>query len=196
MNMQTNLTDKNRSALETLLLAAQKAAEGTLKQRGHVTPVFSGLTPSGSFWLPSLDFPCDEAKEAFASLIRLVCIAAEATAGVLTLEAWGVFPMPGEQLDLGARPSLHPNRQEVVLFTGQALGGIYAHRFLPILRDAEGRCTGLGPANECPPEPPEGRFSRFLPTRALSAQDRDLARQLLAAMGTKVIPISPSAGQQ
>jgi hypothetical protein len=188
--MHTDLKDTNRSDLETLMLAAQKGAEATLQKCDDVMPVFTGLTPSGSFVVPSEDFQTDEDKDAFSFFIRILCIAAGAVAGVLTMESWVVLPRPGERLDLGVRASLHPRRREALFISGQALGGIYAHRALPILRDAGGKFAGFEPAEALAPKPTLGRFARLLPDRAPSDEESEAAVKALTTIGVRM-PSAP-----
>jgi hypothetical protein len=186
--MQETPNDKNRSDLEKIMAVADQAAEMTLRECGDVLPTFTGLTSSGSFLVPSDDFRSDEAKEAFTFLIRLVCIATGATAGVLAMESWVVLPKPGQQVDLSVRASLSLHRREALFLTGQALGGIHCHRARPILRDAKGHFIGLGPAEEFARRPLLGRFSRLLPDSAPNDAEREAAAKALATIGVRIPP--------
>jgi hypothetical protein len=66
---------------------------------------------------------------------------------------------------------------------GTALGGIHANRLLPILRNRSGRFSGLDTAVSLAPKPVVARYASLLPQTPPTAEDRDIARRLLACRG-------------
>lgn len=64
----------------------------------------------------------ERAKDHFANSAALICIAHDASAVVVILEAWIKVAAPGDTLDLTERPSEALDRREVVVLSGKALG--------------------------------------------------------------------------
>jgi hypothetical protein len=108
-----------------------------------------------------------------------ICGAHGAVVAVLATEAWVRFAKPGERLDLQPRPAQSPDRKEYVSLLGEALGGTYQNRLLPILRDNRGRFSCLGKSKVLPPEPVVGRYASLLPRTPLPQEGRAIVNLLL-----------------
>ena len=66
---------------------------------------------------------------------------------------------------------------------GEALGGTYQNRLLPILRDNRGRFSCLGTSTVLPPEPVVGRYASLLPHSPLPQKARAIVTLLLKRRG-------------
>jgi hypothetical protein len=106
----------------------------------------------------------------------------EATAAVLVLEAWIKIAKPGETLDMSEPPSEAFDRREVVVLTGKTVEH-GEQKLLPIIRTDAGGFFGFGEHDGPKFDNFEGRFAQLLPPKRPTAQDRDVARATLAAMG-------------
>ena len=102
---------------------------------------------------------------------------------MLATEAWVLFAKSAELADLKTRPSQSPRRREYVSLIGEALGGTYHNRLLPILRDNRGRFSCLGTSNVLPPKPVVGRYSSLLPHTPLPQESRAIVTLLLERRG-------------
>lgn len=178
-HMNSNSSKPNDSVLEGLMKDAADLAAYKMRENGEVLTEFIASTPTYRLVLRGSPLRDEAAKDAYASFIRLWCIAAKVKAGVLVAESWMVNAEPGKPLDLSVRPSLSPRRREIVFLAGEALGSVYAYHVLPLLRDATGRFTGFGPTETFPPELIEGRYKRLLPPHNLSDAQRRTALRIL-----------------
>ena len=169
-------------SLDDLLVHAQHYAEFNLRYRGSLPGTLFLLGPKGPaiFVPPSL---ADEtAKNAFAADARLMCVAHGATATVMALEAWAVLAKPDAPLDPTQRPSLSPDRCEVVALMGEAAGQQQA-KFLPILRNGAGTFVGFGEAQVMRCDHAQGRFAEILPAQPPTAEEQARAQAMLRARG-------------
>jgi hypothetical protein len=172
--MQNRRNDKNQSELERLMTIATRVVEAQLREFGHTLIVLTMSTPNKAARVVAGDASCD--PDALATSFQLSCIAEAAELGVVT------YQVQGEHVD-------------GIVVSGEALGGIFCNWFHPILRDAKGRFTGFGPKRVLPPASIESPFSRFMPARAPSAQERKAAAGELAAMTTPITASSPHKEQ-
>jgi len=182
-----------KSALNGLMDSCGRAARDQMEKYGGLVTCFTALTDSGLIGLPGLNLDGEAAKDEFAFTIRLACIATPPKAAVLAMEVWMAIRPLGDSTEL-VRGSLCPDRREGIFLAGEAQGGIYAQRFLPILRDASGRFTGFDPAECFPPEPMGGRYSRLLPQHAPSKEQQRAAEATLRAFGFNFHPVSGAGG--
>ena len=123
-----------------------------------------------------------DAKDAFASSARLVCLAHGATAIVLAMEAWAKYATPGEKLDLTERPSEAFDRREMVVLMGESYHG-RKQKFLPIIRSGNGKFFGFGESEVPEIDTMSGRFAQILPAEIPDAAMRDLAKAMLQVKG-------------
>ncbi len=180
----------NPESLDDLMGHAQHYAEFNLRHRGSLPGTLFLLGPKGpaAFVPPTL--ADEDAKDAFASDARLLCLAHGATAAVMALEAWATLGEPGVALDPNQRPSLAPDRREVVALVGEA-AGIQQARFLPILRNASGTFTGFGEAHVLRCDQIQGRFAHLLPPQLPTTEEQARAQAMLRARG--IVMTEPSA---
>jgi len=190
--MQGNPNNPRPSELEWLMALAADAAEIQMRQYGNVGAALVAITPSGLKLLESRKLLDNANKDAFASAMRLCCVATAATVGVLTAEVWMLSAKPGERLDLNVRPSMSPDRREGVFLSGEARGGICLQWWFPILRNSAGTFTGFGPVTSFPPEQSAGRYIGLLPDRIGSEREREAAATALSALGFEVKDLGPA----
>jgi hypothetical protein len=182
-NPMEQRTSNTETQLDSLFARAAAHAEREMRTLGIAHPTFLATTPTGPFFMSPSDLPDDESKDAFIDLIRLMCVAHSATAGVLALETWTLAAKPGQTLDPSVRPSLSPDRRELVVLLGESQLEPHRQQFLPILRDNAGRFAGFGQTEALPPCPAEGRFSKLIPSAPPSRRMRRIARALLRVRG-------------
>jgi hypothetical protein len=108
----------------------------------------------------------------------------------MALEAWVVLAEPGAPLDPNQRPSLSPDRREVVALMGEA-AGIQQAKFLPIRRNASGAFTGFGEPQVLHASQTQGRFAQLLPTQTPTVEEQARAQAILRAKG--VVVATPAA---
>jgi hypothetical protein len=173
---------RRRKQLDGLLSYVEARAQDVLRKHGHLHPALYAISPEGLclYIAPSLE---DAEKDAHAENVRLICGAHGAVVAVLATEAWVRFARPGERLDLQPRPAQSPDRKEYVSLLGEALGGTYQNRLLPILRDHRGRFSCLGTSKVLPPEPVVGRYASLLPHSPLPQEARAIVNLLLERRG-------------
>ena len=171
-----------REQLDALLSHAQACAQVVLREHGQLFPTLCALHVEG-LGVYIANTP-DEAEDAsYPEDLRLICSALGATVAVLVLQVWARVVERGEPLGLQPRPSLCSDRKEYLSLIGTALGGIHANRLLPILRNRSGRFSGLDTAVSLAPKPVVARYASPLPQTPPTAEDRDIARRLLACRG-------------
>lgn len=173
---------RRREQLDGLLSYVEARAQDVLRKHGHLHPALYAISPEGLclYIAPSLE---DAEKDAHAENVRLICGAHGAVVAVLVTEAWVRFAKRGERLDLQPRPAQSPDRKEYVSLIGEALGGTYQNRLLPILRDNRGRFSCLGKSKVLPPEPVVGRYASLLPHSPLPQEARAIVNLLLERRG-------------
>ena len=124
----------------------------------------------------------NSAKDDFANMARLTCIAHAATACVMALEVWMKMAKPDEELDLTERPSEAFDRQEVVVLMGESHAG-QKQKFLPIIRSDNGNFFGFGESEIPGVDKMQGRYAQLLPTKIADAGLREIAKALLKVKG-------------
>jgi hypothetical protein len=168
--------------LDKLLTLAQGYADFAMRNIGHVPPALLADSPKGVIQFVPASFKDERAKDNFANAARLICLGYEVTAAVLVLEAWIKVAKPGERLDLTELPSEAFDRREVVVLTGETAKQS-VQRLLPIIRTEACAFFGLGEHEGPDLDKFEGRFAHLIPPRRPNAENREMARALLAAMG-------------
>jgi len=170
------------TSLDDLLARAEHYAEFSMRQMGRVPPTFLALCPSGlTFYLPEA-MGDERAKDNFAHTARLICLAHDASAVVMILEAWMKLAAPGETLDPKERPSEAIDRREVVVLAGEARG-TQKQKFLPIIRTDAGGFFGFGESDVPQFDSLQGRFAEILPPHPATKERQAQARLQLHAMG-------------
>ncbi len=171
-----------QAQLDELLALAQGYAEFAMRNIGHVPPSLLADSPTGLIHFVPKNLKDERAKDNFANTARLICVGYEVTAAVLVLEAWMKMAKPGETLDMTEPPSEAFDRQEVVVLTGETVEH-GKQKLLPIIRTDAGGFFGFGEPNGPKLDNFEGRFAQMLPPKRPSAEAREMARAMLAAMG-------------
>jgi len=119
----------------------------------------------------------ERAKDNFANTAALICIAHDASAVVVILEAWIKVAAPGETLDLTEPPSEALDRREVVVLSGEARES-KRQKFLPIIRTDGGGFFGFGESDLPEFDNFQGRFAGILPPRPPAKEMQAKARLL------------------
>jgi hypothetical protein len=138
----------------------------------------------GPIALSAEGFKGEHAKDKFATAARLICIAHRATATVLASESWVVLASKDKALDLSKPPSECPDRQEMITLMGESWQ-VCNQKLLPIMRSASGKFLGFGEAQSSEAEV-KGRFTGFLPERVPTAEDQQIAKEMLRGLTQEV----------
>ena len=166
-------------SLADLLANAEHYARFCMENSGRITPALFFLSPQGQGMAVPDSLANDRAKDEFAKLARLTCIAHAASACVMVLEAWAKFARPNEPLDTTEAPSEAIDRQEFVILMGESRNG-HRRRFLPIVRSGNNKFFGFGDAQEFGAEM-QGRFASILPPKEPDAATQAIAKAMLQA---------------
>jgi len=92
-------------ALDDLLAQAEHYANYSMRNLGRVPPTLFLIGADGPVLFIPECMADDRAKDDFATIARLLCIAHAASACLVMLEAWAKFAKPGEKLDMTEAPS-------------------------------------------------------------------------------------------
>jgi hypothetical protein len=178
-----NQSSHPRSELDQLMAEVGSYAERELRNQGRLATALIIASLEGPLVMKAGNMETEAAKDEFAAIARLFCVAHGASMAVLVFEAWIVAAKEGQPLDLSVRPSQSPERQECLVICGESMGGMAKQTVLPMLRTETSEFNGFGDALPLPPSPPEGRFARLLPMRAPRKGERKLAQSLLKSRG-------------
>ena len=169
-------------AVETLLAHAEGYADHMLRTTGSVTPALFLDTPAGEVFCILAGPDMTEAtKDKMVHVCRMLAVSTRATASALVMEAWMVRAKEGK-LDTDTRPSLNPDREEVVNLMAENLRGMRG-RILAIQRDDAGAYAGLGESNMPDANGGEGRFVGILPQQTPDIRAVMQARFVTRSMG-------------
>ncbi len=171
-------------SLDALLARAEDLALFSMRARGSVAPALLAVGPGGPIFFVPSSLRDERAKDNFASVARLLCVAHAATAAVLMLEAWMKLASPDGTLDLTVPPSESLHRKEVVILTGESRTGC-RQKLLPIIRTGAGGFFGFGDFAGPEPTSFSGRFAQILAPKPPTPAEQARARALLEAMGVK-----------
>ena len=169
-------------SLEALLARAEDLALFSMRARGSVAPTLLALGAGGPICFIPSSLKDERAKDQFAQIARLICLAHAATAAVMIIEAWMKTASPDGTLDLTAPPSQSLHRREVVVLTGESQTGC-RQKLMPIIRTGAGKFFGFGEFTTPPETTFTGRFAQILPPKAPSAAEQAKAAALLAVLG-------------
>ena len=157
-----------------------------MKNSGHMAPTLFLIGEKGPLMFCPQSLQNIEEKNAFAAAARLLCIAQDASAVVIAMEAWMKFATPDEKLDTDEPPSEAIDRQEVM---GESRSG-QNQKILNIVRSDNHKFFGLIDATP-KLDNFEGRFAEILPPNQPSAENRELAQVLLKFQKVKTIRLTP-----
>jgi hypothetical protein len=172
-------------SLDDLLAQAEHYAGFCMRNSGKMSPTLFLIGVDGPLMFVPASLVDTDEKDAFATTARLVCIAHGATIIVMALEAWMKTATPGEKLDMTEPPSEAFDRQEVIVLMGESQGG-QKQKFLPIIRNGNGKFFGFGDSNMPSLDKIEGRFAQILPPKVADDQMRLLAKTMLKVKGVNV----------
>ena len=161
--------------LADLMAQAGHYAEFCMRRSGTLSPTLFLIGTDGPMMFQPATLANEQDKDDFANAARLVCIAHDATACVMTLEAWLKTAQPGEELDLTEPPSEAMDRQEVIVLMGEDRSG-QRQQFLSIIRSDNGKFFGFNEVAIPTPDTMTGRFRPNPPAAATESGDSD-ARQ-------------------
>jgi hypothetical protein len=179
--MYIDVQKQDRETLQQLMTHAEIFATQAMRSNGQVPTTLFIQTLDGPLMLRPPQFTGEESKDRFVELARLTCVAHGATATVLVAESWMKTATQDKRLDLSVPPSQSPDRQEVVIFMGEArFAG--CQKFQPILRSGDGRFAGFGEAPRIDCDTVKGRFAQFLPEKYPDFDTQRAARELLDRM--------------
>ena len=167
---------------DELLARAEDFACFSMRTKGRVPPALIAVGPSGSVLFVPSAMHNERAKDNFANVARLICIAHGATAAVLIIEAWMSVAAGDGSLDTSVPPSEALNRREIVMVACETRAG-FKQKILPIIRTDAGGFWAFGEYDGPPATTLEGRFARILTPNKPSRALQDHARRLLAGMG-------------
>ena len=181
-SQQSSPVAQRRAQLDALLSHAQACAQDVLREHGQLCPTLCALHEGGlGIYIAN---SAEEAEsDTHAEELRLICAALGASVAVLALQVWARVVKREEPLGFQPYPSPFSDRKEYISLLGSAIGGIHAHRLLPVLRDRDGRFSGLGTSLVMAAKPVVGRYADLLPHSPTTAEDRELARRLLDCRG-------------
>jgi len=182
-----NFTMKNKRPLKNLTLedlraASTQAVAKTIEHAGCIQPTFLCYGRDRIVNLNAAQLPDAGVQDRFASTLRLICMAEDAFAAVLILELWA---SPVCSTSTGIRPSLAPDRQELVMVRIELPGNQGEVIFFQKIRDGNGKAR-LGDCISQPIRDRKDRFSNLLPATPPSESDKvranDLAQQNMQLM--------------
>ena len=164
------------------MLMALDYAEFALRRDRQIPPTLIAVTKRGPLYFTPDSLADDRAKDDFANMARLLCIAYEVPAAVLILESWMKMAAKGEPLDMNELPSESMDRQEVVMLMGEAIGA-QQRKMLKIVRTDAGGFFGLSDVEGMPLDQFQGRFAELLPSKRPTADMVEVAKAMLAVKG-------------
>ena len=178
----SEVTPTTPQSLDDLLARAEDFALFSMRAQGKVLPTLFAVGPGGPLFFVPSSLANERAKDNFANVARLICIAHAATAAVMILEAWMKVASPDGTLDLTVPPSQSLHRKEVVMLTGESRTGC-RQKILPIIRTGAGGFFGFGEFAGPEVTSFSGRFAQILPPKPPRPAAQTRAGLLLTTMG-------------
>ena len=174
--------------LDDLLAQAAHYAQYCMKNSGRMPPTLFLLGTDGPLMFLPGNLADENDKDAFATTARLVCIAHNAWACVMALEAWIKCAEPDEKLDMTEPPSEALNRQEVIVLMGEDRKA-QKQKFLPIIRSDNGNFFGLGESEVPEMDKMTGRFAQILSPKVPDEPTQELVKTMLKVKGAKTVKL-------
>jgi hypothetical protein len=128
--------------LEDLMMQASHYAEFCMRNSGSMPPTLFLIGNDGPMMFLPEKLADDQDKDDFATTSRLICIAHNASACVMALEAWMKAAKQDEKMDMTELPSEAIDRQEVIVLMGDDRKN-QIQKFLPIIRSDNGKFFNL-----------------------------------------------------
>jgi len=175
---------KTNPNTDMLMDQAVAYAEQKMRELGHVPPVILGVTTGKPFVVMPDRLDDVAAKNAFANMASLACVAHGAIGVAFIAEVWAATGG-----DIDTPPTEAFDRQECVMISVEFIGGKMHQKLLPIIRTDAGTFFGFGEAEVIKPDSVHGRFARFLPTELPSKAIRMAAGAILKTLG--LLPTKP-----
>jgi len=172
--------------LEELAAQAKDYALHMMRTTGSVPATVIADTDEGYVFCMPSGLADDAAKDRFAEVTRLFAIAQDSRALVMVVEAWARLPDANGHLDTDTRPSLAPDRKEVVVLILEDHSR-NATSMLPILRDEGGGFTEFGDPGPLTFGESAGRFSGLIPRNKPSVREAAQAKATLLGLGMSIV---------
>lgn len=174
--------------LDDLMAQAAHYASFCLRNSGSMPPTLFLIGEAGPMMFLPDSMADDEAKDSFANMCRLVCIAHAASSCVMTMEAWMKTAKPDQPLDMTAAPSEAIDREEVIALMGEDRVN-QRQLFLPIIRSDNGKFFNLGDSTLPVMDNIEGRFAQILSPKIPDAQAQIVAQAMLKMKQAKMVKL-------
>jgi hypothetical protein len=180
-----------------MLLTNMEFAEERLKESGEIGAMAILHCPDNVVNVIAMDMTSDAMKQRSMKLVRLLAVAHDAEAVAMLGEMWmrAMSPYDGEseaayQARVTAvRPRDAEDRREVVManlyYRDDAGAVVELSQTREILRDWDGKPTGLAPADDVEVLFSEGDLTNVMPPEKPTAEQVRYARQLLDRSGLK-----------
>jgi hypothetical protein len=168
--------------LDDLLAQAEHYADHSMRNIGHLPPTLFLIGSKGLAIFTPESLADDSDKDDFATTSRLMCIAHGATVCVMALEAWVKYAKPGEKFDETEAPSEAFDRQEVVVLMAESHTG-QKQKFLPIIRNGNGKFFGFGESDAASMDEIKGRFAQIYPMEVPDKGIQEVAKAMLKVKG-------------
>ena len=178
--------------LDDLLAQAEHYANYAMRNTGRLPPTLFLIGANGPLIFMPENLADEHAKDDFATMARLMCIAHAASVCVMALEAWAKFAKPGEKFDLTEPPSEAFDRREFVILVGESRGG-WKQKFLPIIRTDAGGFFGFGESDVPAVDQMKGRFAQILPAKPPNDRTRLAAEAILKVKGVTPAATRPGS---
>lgn len=170
-------------------------AEQRIMATGQLVPMFSVhfITEDGGQGVAAVvgDFTDDQSKMQSVKLVRMIGVAMDAYAISLMTEAWVAHVDPGmDEAVKNLAPSERMDRKEIVMVTMSVRDKPTLFCARDILRDADGKVTGLAPDVTDQHTGFEGRMANLLAPRRPTERERRTAAAVIDLMGIKMEKLS------
>ena len=159
-------------------------AEFCLRNSGSMPPTLFLIGQDGPMMFLPEKLASDQDKDEFATTARLICIAHNAAACVMALEAWMKTAQPDEKLDTTEPPSEAIDRQEVIVLMGEDRKN-QLQQFLPIVRSDNGKFFNLNESTLPAMDNMQGRFAQILSPKIPDAKMQALTQAVLTVKRVK-----------
>ena len=159
-------------------------AELYLRSVGSMPPTLFLIGNDGPMMFSPKKLASDQDKDEFATTARLICIAQNASACIMALEAWMKVAKPNEKLDMTELPSEAIDRQEVIVLMGEDRKN-QRQQFLPIVRSDNGKFFNLGGSELPVMDKMQGRFAQILPPKIPDTKMQVVTKALLTVKKVK-----------